>query len=146
MKNHEKYREQLIEVLARGRDFGFCDNKITRCNSDMCKKCKFSPDELTYTCYESRKAWLNAEYVEQPKLTKKERQLCEFIKEGYLARDASGSLYSYEEKPIKKYSAWDGTVTLYLNQEVFESEFSFIKWEDEEPWSIQGLLELEVEE
>lgn len=93
----------------------------------------------------------NCEYyhVERPKLTKRERLYCELVEEGWLARDSDSCLWLYINKIPKKFSSsWDADTTnadvLELNVPNFSNAFSFIKWEDEQPWSIEDLLKLEV--
>lgn len=81
----------------------------------------------------------------KPKLTKRERTLCELIGFGRIARDEGGALYWYEDKPWKANGMWhciDECITL----EVFDTPFMFIEWEDDEPWEVEDLLKLEVEE
>lgn len=96
--------------------------------------------------------WLYAEHIEKHTLNKYEHALCEALQTGWIARDRGGTIYGYptEEKPRKTGNIWEWTdnlVKIYsllaLNPEI---EFDFIRWEDEEPWSVEELLKLEVRE
>lgn len=81
-----------------------------------------------------------------PKLTKRERAFCELIPDGYIARDGDADLYWYETKPWKADGMWhciDESITLEVFDEI---PFMFIEWEDDEPWAVSSLLELEVQE
>lgn len=57
----------------------------------------------------------------------------------YIARDSNGLLYIYKNKPDKTYDlCWgNGRGTCFC----FNHLFQFIKWEDEEPYLIEDLLE-----
>ena len=87
-------------------------------------------------------------FPDQPKqkLTKRERAFCELITDGYIARDGDADLYWYETKPWKADGMWhciDESITLEVFDEI---PFMFIEWEDDEPWAVSSLLELEVQE
>ena len=90
--------------------------------------------------------WLYAEHIEQPKLTKRERAFCEAVQVGWIARDECGGLYFYEEAPTKHGILWSSNSGIYELPETIWELFSFAKWEDEKPWSVEDLLKLEVEE
>jgi hypothetical protein len=97
----------------------------------------------------------------QPVLTKKEKTFCELLETGYIARDESGSLYYYSRyKPTKniKCASWELSGDNYsedyhrityddlLEYLGYNIKFSFITWEDEEPWRVEDLLKLRVED
>ena len=94
-----------------------------------------------YTCKE-----LLWERKETPKLTEDEKAILRNLPKEYkwIARDKTSDIYLYEYKP-KKYifgwvcnSVWTchaGWTTL-----AFPHLFQFIKWEDDEPYSIEELL------
>jgi hypothetical protein len=111
----------------------------------MCNECDLNNEHEG--CFITLLRWFAEEYKEpKPKLTEKEMHLCKAFGSGYIARDKSGSLFFYISKPEKSVVVWhldeDVTVT-YLPQ---NSWFLFIKWEDEEPHSIEEMLTWEVEE
>lgn len=58
----------------------------------------------------------------------------------YVARDEDGAFYIYKENPSKKEEVCG---TLYGHARMmgyFDDLFTFVKWEDEEPFSIEKLL------
>ena len=89
-----------------------------------------------YTC--KKLLW---ERKEKPKLTEDEKAILKvLLKEKYkwIARDKNGCLYVYASKPEKVITIWEGSG---LPMMPFNHLFQFIKWEDEEPYSIEELLE-----
>ena len=100
---------------------------------------------------------------DKPILTRKERLLCELIETGYIARDEDGELWYFIAKPIKDTErgrkAWDYPIDYeyyhscrLVFDDIFETccndsiNFSFITWNDEEPWAVKDLLKLKVED
>ena len=64
----------------------------------------------------------------------------------WLVRDPDGRLMLFNGKPQKKGGSWvylseDPTSISKMKILPFQSMFKFVKWEDEEPWSISELLE-----
>lgn len=57
----------------------------------------------------------------------------------WIARDMSENLYVHSHKPRKFNSFWDNLGDSDIT--VFNHLFQFVKWEDEEPYSIQELIE-----
>ena len=88
-----------------------------------------------YTCKE-----LLWERKDEPKLTEDEKAILKvLLKEKYkwIARDKNGCLYVYASKPEKVITIWEGSG---LPMMPFNHLFQFIKWEDDEPYSIEELL------
>ena len=87
-----------------------------------------------YTCKEV--LW---ERKEKPKLTEDEKTILRNLPKKYkwIARDKSDWMFLYREKPIKLKISWSGCMYTTLP---FQHLFQFIKWEDEEPYSIEELL------
>lgn len=56
----------------------------------------------------------------------------------WIARDIDGCLYVYASKPQKGITMWE---SVGLPMIPFIHLFKFIKWEDDEPYSIEELLE-----
>lgn len=56
----------------------------------------------------------------------------------WIARDKNDWLYVYASKPKKGITIWENTGSPMMP---FVHLFNFIKWEDEEPYSIEELLE-----
>lgn len=80
------------------------------------------------------------EYKETVKLTKFEYEYLKVAKKegfNFIARDKSNRLYGFEKQPTKDNVTW-GSRGDYVG--MFKSTFSFVKWEDEEPWNIDNIL------
>lgn len=147
MTNFEFYKK---EIKAIGFNFGIArSGKLLKCSSFPCVDCAFCCNE----CSEHKFKWLceeREENKEQPKLTKNERKLCEILQEGYIAKESNGVMAFYKDKPQKIREMYWGVLGSYSNtisDYMFaDCDFSFITWEDEEPWKVEDLLKLEVEE
>ena len=87
-----------------------------------------------YTCKE-----LLWERKETPKLTEDEKVILRNLPKKYkwIARDNSTCIQLFTNKPNKITWWWNGAEGIKL---VFPHLFQFIKWEDEEPYSIEELL------
>ncbi|MFR1626090.1 MAG: hypothetical protein ACLSU6_03630 [Thomasclavelia ramosa] len=80
------------------------------------------------------------EYKEPIKLTQFEYEYLKVAKENeynFIARDINNRLYGFEKQPEKRNSMWNSCGD-YVG--MFKSTFSFVKWEDEEPWNIDNIL------
>lgn len=134
MKNKEKYADEIIEAF--GKDTCIYRKKvilkIESCCGFGCEACNI----LT-------KEWLEAEYVEPIKLSKRERAFLEYAQTGWIARDGSEALFLYDVMPTKKDGFWKSN---NIANDIISDLFTFIKWEDEEAWSVEELLKLEVKE
>ena len=82
----------------------------------------------------------------KPKLSKRERMFCEFMKCGWIARDKEKNLYWYNSKPYKNETTWNNNNSEYICMDLLNTPFAFIQWEDDVPWDVSDLLKLEVEE
>ena len=154
MTNFEYYKDEIATIINNGDTPMLYNGKIGSCNECDCSlggKCDLydEPD-----CSAAFLKWLYAEHMEKPKLTKKERQFCELVETGWIARNKNGDLYFYEphtDKPYKLDRAdstiWRHYAMMYFlsdaESDLFHIPFAFIKWEDEEPWRIEDLLKLE---
>lgn len=80
------------------------------------------------------------EYKEPIKLTKFEYEYLKVAKKegfNFIARDKTNILYEFEKRPKKCDLMWiSGGDCVRM----FKSTFSFVKWEDEEPYSIDKIL------
>lgn len=147
MKNKEKFAKEIIDIACNGRDVAVCKStgKPIDCADIVCSKCSFAVG----SCTKLRKEWAESEYIEKPVISKRDRESLDYIKNNfvYIARDENGSLFVYSEKPIKKSCYYDsiGGVTGSVSF-IFDMKLPMIKWEDEEPWSIEDLKKLEVVE
>ena len=79
------------------------------------------------------------ERKEKPKPTEDEKAILRNLPKEYkwIARDSSGMVYMFIEKPEKGQSIWYGFGQPMIP---FYHLFQFIQWEDEEPYSIEKLL------
>ena len=60
----------------------------------------------------------------------------------WIARDESGSLCIFDEKPKKSEEMWDNvTHSDFIELNCYNSLFNSIQWEDEEPIRIDGYVE-----
>lgn len=163
MKNFEKYEKEIKEIIEEGRDIAVnAEGKPCVCKSD-CDKCKL---EVKRSCANGLLCWLYEEYKETPVLNVDERRFCKALKHGWIARGRSGNMaHVYKDKPVRMESEdgfvwWHSTsenaiidvnnvvedcyeVPLDINENL---KFDFIKEDDEEPWSIEALLELDCDE
>ena len=80
------------------------------------------------------------ERKEKPKLNEDEKAILKVLlneKYKWIARDKNDWLYVYASKPKKGITIWENTGSPMMP---FVHLFNFIKWEDEEPYSIEDLL------
>ena len=145
MTNFEFYKEELIERGVTNFAVEAKTNGIFKCHMLKCSDCLFSNQG---GCGKVLTKWLYEEHKEVPKLTKKERMLCELYETGYIARDYNGDIGWYEKEPEKlsdqRWSngwGWDNLTYLKCTKHL---NFDFITWEDKEPWKVEDLLKLEV--
>ena len=156
MTNFEFYKEDILKFIDNDINFGLFNDKIVDCNELKCGECDFCGDDGA--CTTKKFKWLYEEYIERQKITKKERLFCELMEAGWIARDRNGRLFYYSlypEKTLNSNSCWYPTsasinivnfkISECHNLDTYKS-FSFVKWEDEQAWSIEDLLKLEVEE
>lgn len=140
MLNKEKYREEIIKFALKGDRYGVSEaNKLlVACGSILCEDCIFYDGD----CDLGRKAWLNSKYEEPKRVFTDEQKnfirTCDKIK--FLARDYSGKLFAYSEKPYRDSSVWIGSVVGYVPSLTFITFFPQIKWSDKEPTSREEIL------
>lgn len=142
MKNWEKYAEDISKT-AVGYFALTKSGEITSCTSVSCGYCQFRGDG---DCGSTALNWLYSEYEPpEPKLTAQDKAFLDCIEmNGYIARDKIGSLFCYLCKPTKDLEVegeWNDADCFALNKHLFK----FISWEDEKPWLISELKNLEVE-
>lgn len=91
--------------------------------------------------YELNEVWRR----EEPTITEDEKTILRNLPRRYewIARDENGLLYIFQGKPKKKEFTWIvGFGSRCLN--LFDHLFKMVKWEDDEPWRIEDLLNLDV--
>ena len=143
MTNFEYWKDRILEILESYILFGLKNGCPTACCRIECKNCDLYEDEIHY-CNIKRIEWLYSEHEEKPKLTKRERMMCEVLGYGWIATDIDGTAYWYETLPNQYDTYYDceGECT-GLSQ--IGLSFSFIKFYTG-PWKVADLLQLEVME
>lgn len=145
MTNLEKWQEEIIEIKNKNKAYlhpAVVNGKPMLCTGLVCADC-----DLRTPCSDSFIKWLFDEYKELRKLTKQQMAFCEAVETGWMARDKGGTLFWYCDKPVKTVNAWHsgcGCPCVGISNYIFP-EFLFIRWEDEEPYSIEDMLTWEVE-
>lgn len=143
--NMEHFRSE-IEVLISIEGIEFApaviDGKPEACLEANCKKCLFG--DSVENCTIKFIKWLMSPYKPEPVLSQREKGFVECIRHGWIAADEVGSKMWYEDKPekSKEPNVWLGKKIVTLNDDYFP----FITWEDEEPWSVEELRKLKVQE
>ena len=103
------------------------------CSALVCSEC------LRLSLLELLKEY-KEEYKKTIKLTRFEYEYLKVAKENgynFIARDINNRLYGFEKQPEKRNSMWSSCGD-YVG--MCKSTFSFVKWEDEEPWNIDNIL------
>ena len=149
MNNFEFHKNAIEELFREKIAFAVTENNVITTCRIGCSNCIFStmnnPHTVGLSCGDRKMMWALREYVGKPKLTKKEKTFVDLMgADLYLARSIDGSLFLYNTMPFKTEYDWIGHAGYFSMQEFEDLEFSFIKWEDEEPWSIEELSKLEV--
>ena len=128
IKNHDTNSDDYLECWLHQITTNLHNNKNS-CSSFTCSEClRLSLMELL------------EEYKEPIKLTQFEYEYLKVAKENeynFIARDINNRLYGFEKQPEKRNSMW---VSCGDYVGMFKSTFSFVKWEDEEPWNIDTIL------
>lgn len=140
MTNKEKYAQEIANMAAESILFAV-DKKsgeVVKCSSIRCRECLFR-HSFEESCSVHRKEWANSEYIEKPKISKKDKMFLECLNPiyKYIYKDADNGLVLKGRTPHDV--RFGGT---YL----FNVEFPMVKWDDEEPWKIEDLKNLEVVE
>ena len=147
MKNREKFAKEILDIACKGNHFGVTKaGEIISCPETDCAKCLFNDD---IDCNISLEQWSESEYVEKNTITSREKKFLDVLlpKWKYIARDSNNSLFIYPIKPIRFGTCWmvKNDYNVYkIAKDVYGNMFNFIRWGDEEPWSIEDLKKLEV--
>ena len=127
--SYNDYQTLIEELSDEGFKVLFVDDNKNICRVVTCSECV-------------RLSLMNLleEYKEPVKLTKFEYEYLKVAKKegfNFIARDEDNRLYGTSEKPEKFNSTWFSSCD-YVG--MFKSTFSFVKWEDEEPYNIDEIL------
>lgn len=145
MNNAEFFKEPILRFIKQGKNFGKIDGKIIECNAENCKMCEFN--SVNMACGINCIDWLYEEYVERTVPTHKEQMFCKGLEYGYIARDADGVLHWHEVCPQKEENGkWLAVSSQIITISFPLLTFDFIKWEDETPWSVFELANMNIEQ
>ena len=130
---HCKHSEQFLNLDYDGF-LWICDFDKNLKSSDGLNEFDIMKVYKDYTCKE-----LLWERKETPKLTEDEKVILRSLPKEYkwIARDLSGMVYIFIERPEKGQAIWYGCGQPMIP---FYHLFQFITWEDEEPYLIEELL------
>ncbi len=131
-------REWLLNKMQNMSDEELVRGMVFRCTDWGIR----GENCINKECFKCRKDWLKSEHKESITLSEAERIILENIDKeyGWICRDEDGSLYLCGGKSKKGVSEWHGynpKSLVFLNH-----LFQFITWEDEEPYNIAELLEV----
>lgn len=155
MKNKEKFAKEILDIAWEGGGMAVTkENKIVCCSDiPSCVLCLlncYGKRERSNACRDKLYEWAESEYVEpKPTITSREKSFLDVLLPSckYIARDKDNLLYVYYDKPIRGNKFWISDYASYdMPKNMYGDVFSFIKWEDEEPWNIEDLKKLEVKD
>lgn len=145
MINAEKHKNEL-RTLFKLNKLQDCalrkgNGSFGNCYNIGCKNCMFNDKEgCTYALIK----WMLSEYREPVKISKLEYGILEYLFKNkqykFIVRERNGYLYAYINKPRKYDKAWQA-LTCMRSMSLFDDLFQFIQWEDEEPTSIEEVLD-----
>ena len=138
MKNKEKYAKEIVELACDGNRIAIVrqTGEFRSCYETLCRGCLFQSSN-TEQCKAKAREWAEAEYIEKPVISKKDRAFLEYLKEEfkYIVRHKDGTLFTYK----------DGLTNWFSLNRRFDVDFPMVKWEgNEEIWLIEDLKKLEV--
>lgn len=142
MLNAERFKKEILEKSNVVFDFSISKDRhtIEKCLG-VCNNCIFC--NIGEHCSNVKVKWLLSEYKEYVKLTRFEHDVLKHLLEKtqyrFIARERNDTIYIYERKPKKGSDAWE-IISGMRNFNLFINLFPFIKWEDEEPTSIEDVL------
>ena len=111
--------------------------ELFRFNEDLTNCCNLFDIMKVYKDYTCKE--LLWERKDEPKLTEDEKVILRNLPKEYkwIVRDHIGYLWIFENKPTSNIFGWFYSTASNLS---FPNLFKFIKYEDEEPYSIEELL------
>lgn len=156
MNNYEFHKDTIATLYKTGSSFAVNKKGIlATCATVGCLGCifAFSNNKNTpgLSCGDRKMMWALQEHIEKPTLNKYERAFCEALQIGWIARNRiNGRISIFTKKPTREASGYwyikDGNCFAISHFAAFNHElkFDFIQFENEEPWSVEELLKLEV--
>ena len=148
MKNKEKYAKEIVEIVCGCCNFGV--NKYTgrpvSCSHLCCSKCLLN-EMNSRNCHGSRHEWAEAEYVEHPVISKRDRAFLDYIGNTYkyVLRDKDGKLFACKNAHAVN-DEWFSVTSDYTYISGFDLQFPMVKHVSPTIWSINDLKKLEVVE
>lgn len=142
MLNAERFKKEILEKSNVVFDFSISKDRhtIEKCLG-VCNNCIFC--NIGEHCSNVKVKWLLSECKESVKLTRFEHDVLKYLLEKtqyrFIARERNDTIYIYKRKPQKGSDAWE-IISGMRNFNLFINLFPFIKWEDEEPTSIEDVL------
>lgn len=152
--NMEHFRGEAEEKkydFGKRKDSSTGKEHLISCVGVSCRRCDFytgnNMDDDLFNCSARKIKWLMSEYKPEPVLTAREKHFVEFVQEGWIARDANNGVFWHGAEPKKCDQSWGNDCLKYARVDSYDREiFPFITWEDEEPWSVEDLRKLKVQD
>lgn len=147
MVEFEYWKDTLEKIIKLGTgQVAVVRDEPRICRHLDCAVCDLNKGALSDCKLEFVK-WLLKEHIEKPKLTKRERKLCELFEDGWIVFDDLRRFEYHKECPRKSGKTWhsDGNCFFFTSFcEAIGATFDFI--DNSNPWSVKDLLQLEVKE
>ena len=134
----EKIKEEILNFNHANDALRCYLARVTTKQSNIDGCCR--PNLRCEECLRLSLMGLLEEYKEPIKLSKFEYEYLKVAKGNeynFIARDKDGRLFLYETKPWRGELVWKYTDS---GIRIFKELFNFVKWEDEEPYSVDEIL------
>ena len=143
--NMEHFRGE-IETACHG--IKLKNGEIYMCHGAAeCSDCEFRDMYAGLGCQRAIVRWLMSEYKPEPVLTAREKGFVECVDDGWITRCEKGLLRWSEDEPEKQEDRGRWLIDFDFDNVTLNSNlFPFITWEDEEPWAVEELRKLKVED
>lgn len=146
MMTKEEYKKELVRMWDSLRTI---NKGKSSCDGVLCGDCQLSlfdgcsSAEDIFDIYKTVEKWSKEHPPKKYKVSQLEYDILKYISDNtifiYIARDENGKNYIFEAEPRKLDDWWYGCGLSYMR--IFDELFQFVQWEDEEPTSIQNVLE-----
>lgn len=143
MLNAERFKKEILEKSNVVFDFLISKDRhtIEKCLG-VCDNCIFC--NMGEHCSNVKVKWLLSEYKEPVKISKLEYGILEYLFKNkqykFIVRERNDCLYIYKSNPKKEVDSWQ-SLSMSCELNLFNGLFEFVTWEDEEPTSIEKLLQ-----
>ena len=147
MKNKEKYAKEIIEIAINGKHIAFDkqSKRLVACSFIRCEDCLFHG---VSSCTLNFLKWANSEYKEKKKFSEVDKAFVKAMdKLNWFAKDKSGIVYGYVDKPFRNGAVWGVDVEVGDNYALASASrytsatLEALSWEDEEPTHRSEILE-----